>query len=166
MKRKVAKFMLIVFAFYATGGYLSFQIGQQFNTSFIYSEHSQKTILKFSHNALPVFIKKNKEFKFNGEMYDVISKTEEDGFVYYTVVHDKHETRLLKALKQLISLNSDNGNHKNNTNKSYSHFSIKDCIPQSIRLLLFQKPTELLFGNVISENAPVFIFVITPPPQG
>ena len=157
--------MLFVFAFYATGGFLLFHVGQYFNTNYVYSDHSQKTILKFSQDALPVFIKKNKEFKFNGALYDVISKEEKNGFVYYTVVHDKHEMQLLNAVKQLISFNGSNADHAKNSKKSFTNFSVKDFIPQSNRLMLFHEPTALFFGIVNSAITSVSLAVITPPPR-
>ena len=98
-------------------------------------------------------------------MYDVISKEEKNSFVYYTVVHDKHEATLINAVKRLIAFNGNSSDHAKNSKKSLTNFSVKDFIPQSSRLELYHNPTQLIFATVQLVITPVSLAVITPPPQ-
>jgi hypothetical protein len=58
-----------------------------------------------------------KEFRFKGEMYDVVKKYEKDDTTFYYCIHDKEETLLFANLGKLIKNEFGNPEKKKDINR-------------------------------------------------
>ena len=104
------------------------------------------------------------EFRFNGEMYDVIEKRIENGKVFIRCISDKKENELVKNYKNIINDDFAGSSKKRpslllkliDTFYAPLSFSTANAGVDSKKLSWFTYQSPLLFS--ISE-------VLTPPPQ-
>ncbi|MFD1551731.1 hypothetical protein [Putridiphycobacter roseus] len=88
-------------------------------------DHDELTLLKFSKSEVASALKwkHSKEFKFKGEMYDVVSKTETVDSIFFYCWWDKKETALNVRLQNLTFQLLDQQPFQKNKQKQLQHWS-------------------------------------------
>ncbi len=126
-------------------------------TLLVFSKTEAKGLLHWEHD---------KEFEFNGQMYDVVERGQSGDSVWFLSYWDHHETKIKKSLKDLISSNVKSIIH-NRASSATSFLQIKANFFQYASHLLKANESEFL-------SKPVYIAQIfhtdidspiTPPPQ-
>lgn len=126
--------------------------------------NTNRTELVFSREAFKKinWTRKHKEFRYHGEMYDVISVKSENGKVLISCLCDKEETALRQELEDFFSPSSDRNNPVRHAVKILSLKYISGIqafsLPYPGFLAFSFKPYH--FFTLESENLPEF-----PPPQ-
>jgi hypothetical protein len=107
------------------------------------------------------WIRENKEFIYNQEMYDVVKTKTENGTVYYYCINDSKEKQLISDFDKLS---------KKKTDASKSKSLIKSYNPQ---FYFFQTPDiqHFVITSEIHFQVPVHFYksatrdILTPPPE-
>jgi len=127
-------------------------------------------LLKFSKNEIETKLRweHSKEFEYEGQMYDVVSKETKGDTIYYRCWLDHEETALNKKLQQLVTQTFDKDKDKQRTQKQLnnyfqSFFCSKFFDWQATSLESFQKIYQPIAykGNFSS----IRLSPPTPPPQ-
>ncbi len=106
--------------------------------------------------------KKGKEFKFNGEMYDVISYATSKDSVHFFTIKDKVENKLIEHYASLL---------KHQTNKKSNSTSILKLlgsvyIQTNDELIIISEKLDLVHASLyLNMSSSIFLGVTAPPPQ-
>jgi hypothetical protein len=110
---------------------------------------------------------KGKEFRLNGEMYDVVKTKYEDGVEYMFCLADKNEDIVLDALEKLIRSNTDN-----TSQQGKHHSPAKIMIPDWVLELQIATPAgenaataQTVYFTYKDSLQYSFIEIISPPPD-
>lgn len=79
-------------------------------------DHEELVLLKFTKEEIKTKLrwKHSKEFEYNGQMYDIVSKEIKGDSIFYRCWWDHEETQLNKNLKKLVAsaFNQDEDNQE------------------------------------------------------
>ena len=106
--------------------------------------------------------KKGKEFKFNGEMYDVINSTISNDSVHFFAIKDNVENKLIEHYASLL---------KSQTNKKSNSSSILKLLTSvyiytTDELMFFsEKPILVHTSLYLTMSSSIVLGVVAPPPQ-
>jgi hypothetical protein len=105
-----------------------------------------------------------KEFRYKGEMYDIVKKEKKNDTTYYYCIHDKEETRLFANLEALIINELNNPDKKKELNSILKIFNSFYLISDKNKLLqpsrsdrIFYYYSDILISIVKNP--------LTPPPE-
>jgi hypothetical protein len=105
----------------------------------------------------------SREFRYNGNMYDIFEKEEDENYYYYYCINDTKEKGLEDRFKKKVEENSANSkqtNYEPSTLKILFSELLKKEFDQS------QKENGIIFNNCITKDYPTsYSEVPTPPPQ-
>ena len=131
MKLLFSYTLLIIFAYSIIGYYPVFLLSQ----SEVKNEMDQRirnvvppdevSVLIFNEaDYLGLIWNNNKEFRYNGNMYDVVKVSKkENGNVHIYCINDKKETELLTELEKQTQNNSSRSTSENQRQNQFSPFS-------------------------------------------
>jgi hypothetical protein len=108
----------------------------------------------------------DKEFRYKGEMYDIVSKAEKDDTTYFYCIHDEEETKLFANLDRLIQNEFNDPekkkeltNYTNLLNSFYfkQEFTVNEKIPSSKRQFLsnFFETISIIFNPQVPPPKPI-----------
>lgn len=109
-----------------------------------------------------VWVKKGKEIRVNGKMFDIKTAKSNNGLTTFTGLYDEDETLLKKQLAESWQKKSS-GNEQ-----ILSHFlaSLQNIIVETSEYnIIYKKETLFFFPPVIAGLQEVHKQIITPPPQ-
>lgn len=179
LKRTVAYLFLVIFSYASLGYYLTFVIQQY---------HTRKDIKRMIKQGVPkeqlvklafdistdeykeLEWKKKDEFRYNGQMYDVVYKyTDENGIIHYECISDTQEEKLFANLESLVensmmdttgqdSSKSSSGKTAKKISKDYFNKYYSFIPDESIAGTVFFQQPHLLYIDVFQD-------VLTPPPD-
>jgi len=134
----------------------------QMKASLLQSRNRQHTLeLSFSkEEALDLQWEGDDEFKWKGEMYDVIVKKTDKGRLVVTCISDKEEEKLLSNYLSTTERN------QNGSKNSLTKFTLDNFVPSEVE----QLPTYCSFlKRVFSETSTALLFrsnsIVIPPPK-
>lgn len=114
------------------------------------------------------WVKKDKEFKWINSMYDVVSRTEENGIIFLSCINDTKETELFKQLDQLIELNIGKANNSssNKSTKTIQKFASK-LFCEALTKFTLHLPIEnrQLFFHYAGKSSIAFPTKVYSPPK-
>lgn len=93
-------------------------------------DQDELVLLKFSKEEINTKLRweHSKEFEYNGQMYDVVSKEIKGDSIYYRCWWDHDETALNKKLQILVADSFDSNNeNRNNQKQLYNYFQSFFC---------------------------------------
>jgi hypothetical protein len=105
----------------------------------------------------------SKEFRLNGNLYDIVKEIEKDSSIFLYCINDNRENSLFNELCKKIDDNVANRKQRNN-----NHNIIKKSITEPVSYLTINETDNAhLTYNNHSEKKYSFVWkeVITPPPQ-
>ena len=125
--KKYTSMLLLSVLFFGSGGYyLYFRCLQyEIQTKLRYEirkgiDENRITLIVVPFNKTNeiVWIKKNKEFKYHGSLYDIVKTKTENGKIYFYCINDRKESKLIarflrtdkqrkKVLRQLLKILSN-----------------------------------------------------------
>jgi hypothetical protein len=167
--KRLISFLLILSIFCSLiGYYLIFKIEQ-----FQVKERVEREILKnIPEEELTIIIipqdkmdqikwtEENKEFKYNGEMYDLVKSIKRGDTIHYYCYNDVQETKLITILDKLVKEQSDNS--KTKTLQKQTH--INYFFQRSTSLLNSQIST-ITFNDIVIHYKSIKRDIIPPPPK-
>ncbi len=113
-----------------------------------------------------VFKDKGKEFLYNGEMYDIKSRSQEGDFIAFRCINDKTEKQLRAGLDHAVKHNSDSNSSQDKKQGSSSKNPVKDLFCHNDNMI-FDISTAFVFPfaifNFTSHIPPALPL---PPPEG
>lgn len=120
----------------------------------------------FLDNEKPDWVEKGKEFRYRGQMYDIVKQKYAEGKVVYYCVNDKEETQLFVNLDELVKEQMENGNNPyGNATKLLLKFLFQTYTAEkaySFTELFF---TSELFFHYFFTLTSVYPEAETPPPD-
>lgn len=173
MKRLISTFLLLLFTFHFLGAGLLhhfrlYSAKKAAKTSLTEERKSELDIIKISkdkaYSSPEVQWVEEHEFRYRGEMYDVLKTEVHDGTIWFYCHRDTHETRILNELYDYINNFIDQKREPKSDN-SFASVLEKLFIPVTgdITSLLFNKPTPFITENFSPSS--VFLDVDSPPPR-
>jgi hypothetical protein len=104
----------------------------------------------------------SREFRYNGEMYDIVKNEESDNRLFLYCIHDKEEKKLNEEFAKKIQDNSTNTKHR----QLSSHLNILLSEPVQAEKLSFALMIDYRFNNARSDfyNS-VQLDIPSPPPR-
>lgn len=108
----------------------------------------------------------NKEFTFNGKLYDIIKSTSDGKFTTFYCLNDKNEERIISNLYEHVQRNTDqNIPSRDNAMKLIKNI-IKEALPNEYSSLCNVPFKEIHFTTVFTDLPQNYIPVASPPPKG
>lgn len=105
------------------------------------------------------------EFRYKGEMYDVIEKTIEDGQLVVRCLNDKKEKELIESYKDLVK--KDFGDRSKRKASIFLKIISNSYTLPIVDLIPYFKGTGLPLVNRPNQSPVLTVSeVLTPPPQG
>ncbi|MCD6201579.1 MAG: hypothetical protein J7K46_07215 [Bacteroidales bacterium] len=166
MKKLVSCTVLILFLFMNGGYYLYFMI-RQFNLRQEIKRESQEYIDKedLSLIVVPVkeegklnWIRKNMEFRYHGEMYDVVRSEIHGGKKYFYCIKDIQEQHLITKLNS-VQKKQNKKIWKLRRMVSFKYFPAKYALNNRFNAF------DILFSECNLNYCSIFREVATPPPR-
>jgi hypothetical protein len=106
----------------------------------------------------------SREFKYNGDLYDIVKKEENENQIILYCISDKKETKLEKDFEREID-NSTTNKKLNSGDKNIFNFFNYEVISEIDPNLSELK--KLSYGcNYIKNYMPIFTEIPSPPPKG
>ncbi len=132
--------------------------------------HEELVLLKFSKKEIQTELRweHSKEFEYNGQMYDIVSKEIKGDSIFYRCWWDYEETELNKKLKKMVAIAFDQDEENRETQEIfYSYLWSFFCtdlfdwnaIPLKNTEIVYQDTIHLGIFNTIRLSPP------TPPPK-
>jgi hypothetical protein len=168
MKKLLSIVLIFVFFYSIMGFYLNFEI-EQYQ---IKEEIKEKIINNLPENELTLvkissadskkvtWMEDGKEFRFKGNMFDVVRSKTWDDTTYYYCFDDKNESKLFVNLDKLVKEQTDNSRSRTTQKKQDN--------PCFFHELLFTRslpPTPVVYFDYFSWYKSVDTDVLSPPPR-
>lgn len=109
-----------------------------------FSKEETKTKLRWEHS---------KEFEYEGEMYDIVSKEIKGDSIYYRCWWDHKETALNNKLQKLVANTFDDNEDKKRNQKELNHY-LQSFFCSKVfewQASPFETPSEI-FKNTLQNN--------------
>jgi len=120
------------------------------------------------HKTVPGFEwKKKNEFRYRGEMYDIVKRKHTADSIYFYCIHDKKESKLFASLeKYIIAFLEKNPAKEKEINIITSQLSKLYPAPVAAGDFVFNPSGRIEFGTLIQNKFFDISFApLTPPPQ-
>lgn len=105
----------------------------------------------------------SREFRYNGEMYDVVKKEEDDKYFFFHCINDEKEKRLGEEFEKRVNDNSANSKHQQRTS---NHFNILISEPVQNEDIDITLVYECIFNQWITEKYySIQLDIPSPPPR-
>ena len=173
LKKSLSILLIFVFLCNITGYYIVFKINQyqiykEVKRKIKYSVPDDQLIricISVNDNNTLKWTKENKEFKYQGEMYDVVRSKKDAGLITYYCIHDFKETRLFANLDKQVKNQMNNDSQRKNANSLFKKL-VKNLIFQGTNtsILLMIKSCTLCCTEFDHYNS-VVLDKISPPPK-
>jgi hypothetical protein len=167
--KKILSIVLVFVLFYSIiGFYLNFEI-EQFRIKEEVKEkiinnlpENELTLIKISSrdNEKIIWMEEGREFKYQGNMFDVVRIKKGTDTTYYYCFSDVNESKLLANLDKLVKEQTDNSQSRTNQKKQEINYFFHE-------ILFTQCLTEtpVLFFNCTSRYRSIDTDVLSPPPR-
>ncbi len=174
LKKTISILFLFIFIYNLLGYYTVFKIFQahvryEVKLTIKHSVPDDELVLisvKFNDKSKLTWFKPGKEFRYQGEMYDVVRKEIKNGYIVYYCISDTKENNLFKNLDEHIqNYIAGNSKEQEKTGK---------ILNELIKVYLFQtfkinKPLELTNNtknyNDLTFYKSIILDVLSPPPN-
>ena len=165
--RKFTSLILLVIILFVSNGYhlyfkyLQYQIQEEVKHEIKngLNEKDLSLIIVSTKNINKIkWTKKNKEFSYKGEMYDVVKIKTENNKTYFYCLNDVKE-------KDLIANYSHHNRHKNNILSILKKVLNSKYIQKSLILNSKHGNTDIHFSNFTQLYKSVFSEILSPPPK-
>lgn len=175
MRKIISIFLLAIFLFDFFGYFPIFKAAQ-------YKIQKEiKTLLKkgVPENELNVIIvpvekvndldwkREGKEFRHNGNMYDIVRHETKDGNIHYYCVNDTQETQLFVHLEELVNkqMNNDKSPAGKTAKSIAKMFGFFKYIPSDNFVFIPDLDETVKDFNYSVLYSSVFLEILTPPPN-
>lgn len=174
MKKSLSILLLGIFLFNSAGYYLVFKVAQIEIKKEIKREiklglqSEELSVIRFSNSEIKniIWVKKNKEFIYLDQMFDIVKSISEDNYITYYCINDKQEKKLFKDLEQQVLKQIENNkNSKNNSTKKNFENITKTCFYEELSLLLFPQCCFNSFCDHNESFTSIDLLISTPPPR-
>jgi hypothetical protein len=168
MKKLLSFVLAFVFFYSIIGFYLNFTIEryrlkEEIKEKIISSLPENELIqLKLSsvENKKLIWMEEGKEFRYNGNMYDVVKIKRSSGITFYFCFNDEKESKILTNLEKLVKDQTDSSpsrtTHKKHTiTYFFQSLLFTQCLTVT-PVLFFDSPTR--YKSVTSD-------ILSPPPR-
>ncbi len=120
----------------------------------------------FAENEKINWVRPEKEFRLNNEMYDIVKQESRDGKTIFYCINDKEEKALFTLLDDLVKQQMNDGNSPKGktTHLLMKLFSQPYISPELIPIIPHQSITQLYFEHQFSVQQ-LFAGLDTPPPE-
>ena len=167
--RKILSILLVFVLFYSIMGfYLNFKIEQyqvkrEIKHKIINNlPEKELTLIKISsgNSGKIKWMEEDKEFRYNGKMYDVVKIKKVNDTTYYYCFNDEKESKLLSHLDNLVK--EQTGNSKSRTIQKKQ---VTDYFFQQILFAQFVSKEPIKYFSYSSVYKSVIKDVLSPPPK-
>lgn len=113
-----------------------------------------------------IWEKENKEFWFDGELYDLIRVEEKQGVKHYYCLSDKNEQHIIATMDNLII--SNNGSPINQTSKDILVLIFQPAIIGTYQIVNLKITISSIFTKfppILSFYSSPYCFQLSPPPE-
>ncbi|MBU0487962.1 MAG: hypothetical protein KKA07_02380 [Bacteroidetes bacterium] len=167
--KKLLLISLLLAVFYSTiGFYILFKV-EEYNIrqeikhcliSNLSGEELELLIIFHADEGKIHWVEEGKEFRYDGNMYDVVKTREFEHATYYYCYNDRKETKLMACLDKLIR---EQANHSKSRVK-VKKIPINYFLQRQVFRILPREQDVQYFG-VSTEKYAIFQDVISPPPR-
>jgi len=106
---------------------------------------------------------RSNEFKYNGEMYDVVKKEEDSNRIFLYCIHDEKEKRLEEDFEKRVHKNTTEDKQHPITTNYYKILLSEPVLNEQISIALVYE-CEFNFWRTGSYNSP-YLDIPSPPPK-
>ena len=175
MKKLLSILFLFIFLFNLAGYYVVFTIMQQsakrdmkaFIKKNPETDELEKVVIsskEMSSSAIFKFTDDN-EFIYNGELFDVVSKTTDGDNTVFYCLDDRNEEKLFAGLNEHIKNNCDQNSASKNLSLQLIKNIIKEALPDNYSEMKPSQYITFLYSDFNPILHKQFIQVIAPPPK-
>lgn len=173
LKKAPIYFLLVLFLYNQVGYFVAFKTKQYFIRkevkSLVLSELPKEKLEKItfqlnSDNYKKLYWENSHEFKWKGNLYDVIKQEQRDEYITFYCLQDKNEDAILSQLDNHIQKHIKSDTKKEKHQKNQISKSVKDYFYTTLNFQLY-KTTSILYyfeNSFKLQELPVDIFI--PPP--
>jgi len=166
IRKHVSRIILLVILFNIGGyyiwfGVLNYNIHKEIEQTIRNGLKDEELILieiSGNHTSDIIWIEQNKEFRLNGEMYDVVRIIKKYDRISYYCINDSREEKLIANFKKAHNTKKET-DKKNKTTFHLQYF------PQKIVSTLFDSATEFRYPILTSMYNSNIIDIQSPPPK-
>jgi hypothetical protein len=168
MKKILSLVLVFVFFYGIMGFYLNFEIQQykikeEIKERIIHNlPEKELTLLRISSSDKEkiTWTENDKEFRYNGNMYDVVKIKAGTDTTYYYCFNDEKESKLFVNLDKLVKEQTDNSQSRTNQKKQdityfFHELSYTQCLTE----------IPFLYFNYPSRYKSFYTDVLSPPPR-
>ncbi|MFA6924260.1 MAG: hypothetical protein WC223_08390 [Bacteroidales bacterium] len=170
MKKIISILLICGFAYGINGYYLNFKIEQIQIKENIKKEiqkqlktyNKKLVVLRFSFNELLKikWIKKNKEFLYNDNMYDIVKSEISNDKIHYYCINDHKEKQLITNFDKSVKEQTGKSKRTNNFKKQINNYFFKEITNTGIT-----KEKSINFFNYTIDYKSVYKNILSPPPK-
>ncbi len=174
MKKVLSILFLFIFLYNLTGYYavfkaLQYQVRNEVKQRIKQSVPDDELVLitvSIADNKSLTWTKPNKEFRYKGEMYDIVSQETKEDMILYYCIHDFKESKLFANLDEHIQRHiADNPKQR----KKAENLLKKITKDYFIRVLIINHSPKALpnlkYKNYLQAYNSIFLDILTPPPK-
>ncbi|MBL7891084.1 MAG: hypothetical protein JNL63_00530 [Bacteroidia bacterium] len=112
------------------------------------------------------WVRPGKEFRYKGNMYDIVTIKKEKGITHYICVSDRDETRLSAYLDEMVKkqIENDNNPSGNSAKKILKVLRLNYVASQKL-LINIHSTGSVIYANYSSSISAPFLNHTTPPPK-
>ena len=111
------------------------------------------------------FIEEEKEFVYNGKMYDVVYRENINDTIYFKCINDVQEEKLFVSLDQQIKQTFESSQPLKQKTLHLLQNIIKDAVTSAKTLIISYQLTDIQFAELSESKYLTFHIVLTPPPN-
>lgn len=165
--------MLGIFLYNTAGYFITFKLAQAEIKQEIKRKIKQGikpeeyTLIKFELSEIDNinWIKKNKEFIYSEQMFDIVKSIRNDSSITYYCINDKQEKKLFANLDDQIQKHIENNKNAKDHSKKNSDHQIKTYFFETNTHIFFQKISLHTFNDYNESLFSIAIAIPTPPPD-
>jgi len=167
--RKILSILLVFVLFYSViGFYLNFKIEQYWIKKEIKHKilnnlsETELTLIKISSgNCREIkWMEEGREFRYNGNMYDVVKTKTINDTTYYYCFNDENESKLLSHLDNLVKEQTGNSKSRTIQKKQVINYFF-----QQVLFAQFINMKSIFYIDFLSDYKSVIKDILFPPPK-
>ena len=111
------------------------------------------------------YIDDNKEFVFNGRLYDIARTTDDGNNTVFYCINDKNEEQLIAKFNEHLQRNNDQNVPVRNQTEKLVKGMVKEALPQNTTGLFTLSESNIFFKENFQFLLKQYIPLPTPPPK-
>lgn len=172
MKKLLSILFILIFLYNLSGYYVVFRALQYRVRREIKHRIKQNVsddelvLISIANDNCLTWTKPNKEFRYKGEMYDIVSQETKEDMILYYCIHDFKESKLFADLDEHVQKHITDNPKQRKKAESLLKKITKDYFFQVLIISNSHRvPQNLKYKKYLQAYDSIYLKVLTPPPK-